>query len=111
MLTEGSGQAGTRRRGDFGGVWRRGRPVLVGVDVGVLPWVSWHHGQRHTRAVEAVPGLKGPKMHRQEGIAAARGLGQRRRLTQIRAANRRCQGSGAQGVCGGLGGDVRDSRG
>jgi hypothetical protein len=35
-LTEGSRQAGTWRRGDFGGVWRRGRPVLVGVDVGVL---------------------------------------------------------------------------
>jgi hypothetical protein len=37
LLTEGPRQAGTRRRGDFGGGWRRGRPVLVGVDAGVLP--------------------------------------------------------------------------
>jgi hypothetical protein len=71
MLTEGSGQAGTRRRVDLGGVWRRGRPVLVGVDVGVLPWMSGHLGQRRTRAVKAVAGPKGPKMRRQEGIAAA----------------------------------------
>jgi hypothetical protein len=65
VLTEGSGQAGTRRRGDLGGAWRRGRPALVGKE----PWGalqgSWHLSQRRTRAVKVVPGSEGPKMRRQ----------------------------------------------